>query len=64
MCGSVVGLKWFDRGYPGSMNPWGWVITQGVPRALWSPEMKEPALSGVPVKYALVTPLGDEDLVD
>ena len=28
------------------------------------PEMKEPALSGVPVKYELVTPLGDEDIVD
>ena len=60
-------LSWFwpwvsPRWY--SVRPWGLGVVRTAPTALRSPEMEETTLSRLRVKYEVVTPLGDEDILD
>ena len=60
-------LRWSDRGSLRGDILWGHGVRElsGQPSAaLRSPEMEQTTLSRLRVKYEVVTPLGDEDILD
>ena len=60
-------LRWSDRGSLRGDNLWGHGVRElsGQPSAaLRSPEMEETTLSRLRVKYEVVTPVGDENILD